>query len=98
VEGEQEARKRSGMASWHGDEIALLDLGAVGDEFGKSHAATLTPDFGDEDFGGVDGFDEASDADFAFGAGGIRWCGMSDRQGGWGAGGENQEQDRDGER
>ena len=57
------------MAIEDGDEVAFLDSGAVGDEFGEGHGAALAPDLGDEDFGGVDGLDDAGDADFAFGTG-----------------------------
>ena len=51
-----------------GDEVAFLDSGAVGDELGERHGAALAPDLGDEDFGGMDGFDGAGDADFALDA------------------------------
>ena len=70
-----------------GDEVAFLDFGAVGDEFGEGHGAALAPDLGDEDFGGMDGFDDAGDADFAFGARGARGGGgMGNGGGGAGAG------------
>ena len=76
-----------------GDEIALLDPGAVGDEFGEGHAAALTEDLGDENFGGVDGFDGAGDADFAFGTRSVGRSGMSNGRGGGGTGGEEEERD-----
>ncbi len=41
-----------------GDEVAFLDLGPIGDELGESHGTALAPDLRDEDFGGMDGFDE----------------------------------------
>src|SRR6185369_2167834 len=37
------------------DEVALFDLGPIGNEFGEGHGAALAEDLGDEDFGGVDG-------------------------------------------
>ena len=52
-----------------GDEVAFLDAGAVGDQLGQGHGAALAENLRDEDFGGVDGFDNSGDADFAFGAG-----------------------------
>src|ERR1035437_6265582 len=81
-----------------GDEVAYLYLGAVGDELGEGHPAPLTEDFGDEDFGGADGFEGAGDADFAFGARGVGRGGVGNRRDSAGAGGEEKERDRDGQR
>jgi len=81
-----------------GDEVAFLYFGAVGDEFGEGHAAALTPDLGDEDFGGADGFEGAGDADFSFGARGVGRGGMGNGRGGAGAGGKEEERNRDGQR
>jgi hypothetical protein len=69
-----------------GDEVALVDFGAIGDEFSEGHWATLAPDLGDEDFGGTDGFDDTGDADFTFGSrsvgsGGVGYGGRSTRTG-----------------
>ena len=77
-----------------GDEVALVDFGAIGDEFGEGHGTALAPDLGDEDFGGVDGFDGAGDADFAFGSRGVGGGGVGNGRGGTGAGGEEEEKDR----
>ena len=78
-----------------GDEIALADFGSVGDEFGEGHRSALTPDLGDEDFGGTDGFDGAGEADLAFEARGIGSGGMDDWRGRLGTGDEEQEGNRD---
>jgi hypothetical protein len=80
------------------DEVALADFGSVGDEFGEGHGAALTPDLGDEDFGGADGFDGAGDADLAFEARGIRSGGVDDWRGRLGTGGEEKEGNRDRQR
>ena len=74
-----------------GDEVAFLDLGAVGDELGEGHAAALAPDLRDEDFGGADGFDDAGDADLALGARGVGRGGVGNGRGGGGTGGEEKE-------
>jgi hypothetical protein len=81
-----------------GDDVAQADFGSVGDEFGEGHGAALTPDLGDEDFGGADGFDGAGDADLAFEARGIGSGGMDDWRGRLGTGGEEQEGNRDRQR
>jgi hypothetical protein len=81
-----------------GDEIALADFGSVGDELGEGHGAALTPDLGDEDFGGADGFDCPGDADLPFGARGIGSGSVDDWRGGLGTGGEEEEGNRDGQR
>ena len=81
-----------------GDEVALADFGSVGDQFGEGHGAALTPDLGDEDFGGADGFDGAGDADLAFQARGIGSGGVDNGRGGLGTGGEEQEGNRDRQR
>jgi hypothetical protein len=72
-----------------GDEVTFGDAGAVWDELGEGHGATLTPDLRNEDLGRMDGFDYAGDADFALGAGGIRggkWRGEGDGGGTAGTG------------
>ena len=76
------------------DEVAFFDFGSIGNEFGEGHGSALAEDLGDEDFGGVDGFDGAGDADFAFGTRGVGGGGMGDGRGGAGAGGEEEERDR----
>lgn len=78
-----------------GDEVALLDFGAIGDEFGESHWAALAPDLRDEDFGGADGFDRAGDADFTFGSRGVRSGGVSYGRGSTRAGNEEREENGD---
>jgi hypothetical protein len=50
----------------------------------------------DEDFGGADGFDDAGDADLAFGARGIGRGGVGNGRGGRGTGGEEKEGNRGG--
>jgi hypothetical protein len=81
-----------------GDEVAILDFGAIGDEFGEGHGAALAPDLRDEDLGGADGFDDAGDADFAFGAGGVGRGGVGNGRGGGGASGEEEERNGDRQR
>ena len=80
------------------DDVAFLDLGAVGDEFGEGHGAALTEDLGDKDFGGADGGDDAGDADLAFGVRGVGRCGVGNGRGGGGTGGEKKERNRDRQR
>ena len=80
-----------------GDEVALVDFGAVGDEFGESHGTALAPDLGDEDFGGTDGFDGAGDADFAFGSRGVGSGGVGYGRGSTRAGGEERKEEGDGQ-
>jgi hypothetical protein len=79
-------------------EVAQADFGPVGDEFGEGHGAALTPDLGNEDFGGVDGFDGAGDADLAFDARGIGSGGVGDWRRGLGTGGEEEQGNRDRQR
>ena len=81
-----------------GYEVAFLDSGAVVDEFGEGHGAALAPDLGDEDFGGVHGFEDTGDADFAFGARGVGRGGVGDGRGGGGTGGEEEDRNRDAQR
>ena len=70
------------------DEVAFLDFGAIGNQFGEGHGSALAEDLGDEDFGGVDGFDDSGDADFALGARRVWSGGVSHGRGSAGAGGE----------
>ena len=50
-----------------GDEVTFFDAGAVRDEFGEGHGAALAVNLRDEDFRGMDGFEDAGDADFVVG-------------------------------
>jgi hypothetical protein len=77
-----------------GDEVALANFRSLGDEFGEGHGAALTPDLGDEDFGGADGFDGAGEADLALEARGIGRGGVGDGRGGGGTGGEEEDRNR----
>jgi hypothetical protein len=73
-----------------GDEVAGLDGGSVGDQFGEGHGTTLSVNLRDEDFGGVDGFDDTGDADLAFDARGIGRGSVGHGGGGAGARGEEE--------
>src|SRR6185369_11414722 len=76
------------------DEVAFLDFGSIGNEFGERHRSALAEDLGDEDFGGADGFDGAGDADFALGTRRVWRGSMSHGRGSRGAGGKEDERDR----
>ena len=79
-----------------GDQVALFDFGPVADQVSESEGSARSEDLGDENFGGVDGFDDAGEADFAVRAGGFA---HDRRRGGFGNGrrgsrARRQEQDR----
>ena len=76
-------------------QIAGCHLRAIWNQLGKGHGAALAPDLGDEDFGGVDGFEDAGDTDFALGARGVGRGGMDNGRGGAGTGGEEKEWNRE---
>ena len=50
------------------DDPAALDVRPVGDQFGQSNLAALTPDLRDKYFGGVNGLDNSSNTNFTFGS------------------------------
>jgi len=76
------------------DEVACFDLGSIGNELGESHRPTLAEDLGDKNFRGANGFDGASNADFALGTRRVgRGC-MSHGRGSAGTGGKEKERDR----
>jgi len=58
------------------DEIAFLDTGPVGDEFGEGHGAALSPYLRHQNFGGVNGLNQAGDTDFASDALTFGWNGV----------------------
>ena len=75
-----------------GDEVARVYFGPVGDELREGHGAALAEDLGHENLGGVHGFDDAGDADFAFYAGGIGGGGVGDGRCRTGAGSEEEKE------
>jgi hypothetical protein len=76
------------------DEVAFLDFGSIGNEFGEGHRSALAEDLGNEDFGGVDGFDSAGDANFALGTRRVWRGSMSHGRGSGGTGGKEDERYR----
>jgi hypothetical protein len=73
-----------------GDEVAFLDFGSIGNQFGKSHGSPLAENLGDKNFGGADSFDSAGDADFAFATRSVGSGGMGNGRSWAGAGCQEQ--------